>query len=116
MKKITIFHNPRCRKSREALDYLNSKGIEVEVFEYLKTPLTKELLVNVFDKLSVRPIDVIRKGEDVYKTEFKGKDLSDYEWITAFIKHPKLIERPLIFNENGGVVGRPLENVIEFVG
>ena len=115
MKKLTIYHNPRCSKSREALAILDQKEIETEVIEYLKTPLTKKVLKNLFIKLNLKPIDVIRTNEDVFKQKFKGKNFTDEEWIQILIENPILLERPILIDEYKAIIARPVETVIEFI-
>ena len=108
---LKIYHNPRCRKSRETLQLIEEAGQMVEVVEYLKTVPTKEELVDVINKLGIKPLDLIRKGEKDYKDNFKGQELSDIEWIEAMVAYPKLIERPIVIKGDKAVIGRPPENV-----
>ena len=110
--EVTIYHNPRCSKSRQALSLLESKGCKPAVVEYLKKPLTVEQLLQIINGLNIKPIDLIRKNESVWKENFKGKELSDGELIDAMISNPKLIERPIVSSSKGTVVGRPPENVL----
>ncbi|UII20448.1 arsenate reductase (glutaredoxin) [Fulvivirga ligni] len=112
---LTIYHNPRCSKSRQALQIIEENGADVEVVEYLKTPLSKAQLKEVVDKLGVEPQELIRKGEAIYKEEFKGKELSDDEWLQAMADHPKLMERPIVVKGDEAVVGRPPESVKELI-
>lgn len=108
---VTIYHNPRCSKSRIGLAYLKEKGIEPNVVEYLKESLTKEELKEVVSKLDCSIEDVIRKGEADFKANYKGKTLSEDEWIDAIIQFPKLLERPIIVKGDKAVVARPCENI-----
>lgn len=108
---MQIYHNPRCRKSREALALLEEAGVAVEIKEYLKEPPSKEELSDVLTKLNLKPFDLIRRGEAIFKEQFKGKDLSDEEWVDVMINNPKLIERPVVIKDDQAVVGRPPENV-----
>ena len=110
---IKLYHNPRCRKSREALELLRDKNLEINVVEYLKEPLSKEELANVIQLLGIHPADLIRKNEAEYKEHYKGKDLSSDQWIDAMVQFPKLMERPIVINGNKAIVGRPSENVLE---
>ena len=103
----TILHNSRCGKSREAIKVLEDSGKEFEVREYLKEPLTKIELQTVLSKLKLKPIELIRTNEEEWKTNFKGKELSDEEVLDAMVEFPKLIPRPVVFDEPSGVVGRP---------
>lgn len=110
---IQIYHNNRCSKSRQALHLLQDKAQEIEVIEYLKYPPTAEELRQLLQKLSMPPEKLLRKSETVFKELYKGKSLSDEEWIQAMVSHPVLIERPIVVKGNKAVVGRPLENVAE---
>ena len=108
---MKIYHNPRCSKSRDSYNLLESKGLDFETVEYLKTPLSKEDLKEVLKKLNMKAEDIIRKGEPDFKENFKGKKLTEAQWISAMVKYPKLIERPIVVKEDKAVIGRPLENV-----
>ncbi|MBK7174034.1 MAG: arsenate reductase (glutaredoxin) [Bacteroidales bacterium] len=109
---ITIFHNPKCRKSREGLEYLKNKGLEYQVIEYLKTPFSREYLKEVLMKLNARPFDIVRTQEDVFKEKFRGKSFTDEEWITILLENPKLIQRPIVMKGYKAVLGQPA-NVID---
>lgn len=108
---ITIYHNARCKKSREGLELLKNSGKEFKVREYLKEPLSEEELERLLDKMSLSPIQVVRKNEKIWKEEYKDKDLSDKELIHVMAKHPKLIERPIVENEREAVIGRPASDI-----
>ncbi len=110
--EVIIYHNPRCSKSRQALSLLESKGNKPIVVEYLKKPLTTEQLSQIINELNIKPIDLVRKNESIWKENYKGKELSDDELIEAMISNPKLIERPIVSSSKGTVVGRPPENVL----
>ena len=110
--EVTIYHNPRCSKSRQALSLLESKGNKPIVVEYLKKPLTTEQLSQIINELNIKPIDLVRKNESIWKENYKGKELSDDELIEAMISNPKLIERPIVSSSKGTVVGRPPEIVL----
>ena len=109
---IRIYHNNRCSKSRQTLELLQNNSTEIEVVEYLKHTPTVEELKDVLQKLGMKPEDLIRKGEPVYKEQFAGKDLSDDQWLQAMIKNPVLIERPIVVKGDKAVIGRPPENVL----
>ncbi|HLW30510.1 MAG TPA: arsenate reductase (glutaredoxin) [Brumimicrobium sp.] len=112
---MKIYHNPRCSKSRSALQLLEEKGIEVEVVKYLEdTPSVNELK-SLLKKLNLKAEDIVRKGEADFKDNFKDKTLTENEWIAALIKYPKLIERPIFVKGDKAVVGRPPENVLELL-
>ena len=108
---MKIYHNPRCSKSRETLNIIKEAGQEVEIIEYLKTPPTEEELEEVLLKLNLPVEYLIRTGEEIYKTEYKGKELTDAEWIKALVEHPKMLERPIVVNDDRAILGRPPENV-----
>ncbi|MBL6445051.1 arsenate reductase (glutaredoxin) [Fulvivirga sp. 29W222] len=112
---LTIYHNPRCRKSRETLGIIESSGAMMEVVEYLKTPPTKGELKQIIEKLGIKPEGLIRKGEAIYKEKYKGKSLTDDEWIEAMEGNPILIERPIVVKGDKAVIGRPPENVKELL-
>lgn len=112
---MEIYHNPRCSKSRQTLALLQEKGLEPEIIEYLKTPPSPAELKEVLNKLNCKPQELIRKNEADYKTHFKGKDLSDDEWIEAMIAYPKLIERPIVIHKNKAALGRPPEQVLDIL-
>jgi arsenate reductase len=112
---LRIYHNPRCSKSRETLQLIEESGTKVEVVEYLNTIPSKEELTQLFALLGIRPEQLIRKGEEVYKEHFKGKELSDAEWIEAMVTYPKLIERPIVVKGNKAVLGRPPQNVLDLL-
>jgi arsenate reductase (glutaredoxin) len=112
---IQIFHNPRCSKSREALNLLQEQHVSIEVIEYLNGDLNKSTLESVLNKLKISAFDLLRKGEDDYKAFIKGKDLSENEVIDLMIQHPKLIERPIVINGDKAVVGRPPSLVLDLI-
>lgn len=109
---ITIYHNPRCKKSRAGLTYLSEKTNEFELKEYLKDDaFTYDSLKDVLNKLGKSPMEMIRKQEDVFKKEIKGKDLSDDELIHKMVENPKLINRPIVVKGNQAVWGDPAEEI-----
>lgn len=112
---IKVYHNPKCSKSRCALDYLNEKGVQFEVIEYMKSPVTKDELRAILDKLGISAEELLRKNEAEYKDNFRSKTLSNEAWIDAMIKFPKLIERPIVVNQDKAVVARPTEKIDEIV-
>ena len=115
MTSIKVLHNPRCSKSRCALDFLKSRDIAFEVIEYLDNPLSKEEMNTVLKKLHLRAEQWVRKNEEEYKTHFKGKTLTDDEWIDAMLKFPKLIERPVVIIGEKAVIARPDERILEIL-
>ena len=112
---VTIYHNPRCGKSRAALALLQEHGVEPAVIEYLKTPPTKEELRAILKKLGMKPGELVHKGEDVFKEKYAGKSMTDDQWLDALAKHPILIERPIVVKGNRAVMGRPPEKVGEML-
>lgn len=114
-ENITILHNPRCSKSRCAIDLLKEKQLSFEILDYMQHPLTKEELTGIIEKLGIHPEELIRKGEAEYKEHFKGKNLTDAEWIDAMLRFPKLIERPVVIKGIRAVIGRPTENILNIL-
>jgi len=110
---FTIYHNPRCTKSREALEILRAKGVEIKIVRYLVTPLTYQDLKNLLVKLNMRPMYILRKEEDLYKKKFKGKYFTDDEWTKIMVENPILIERPIVTHHNKGLLCRPPRRVLE---
>lgn len=104
---LQIYHNSRCKKSREGLEILKNSGEEFKIKEYLKEPLREEELKSLLKKLDIVPIQLVRKNEKIWKENYKDKDLSDEELIRIMIKNPKLIERPIVEDEKRAVIGRP---------
>ena len=109
---MKIYHNPRCSKSRQTFQLIKDAEKEVEVVEYLNTPPTFEELKQLIDMMGISPEQLLRKGEAIFKEQFKGKSFSDDEWIEIMIKNPKLIERPIVVDGKKAVLGRPPENVL----
>jgi arsenate reductase len=110
-----IYHNPRCSKSRETLQILRENGVEPTVVEYLKETPTKEDLTLVLSQLNLEAESLLRKGEAIFKENYKGKSLSNDQWIEAMVKYPKLIERPIVIKGNKAVLGRPPQKVLELI-
>lgn len=113
---ITIYHNNRCSKSRCALEELEKSGKEFEVVYYLDTPPNVAELTAIVAKLGIEPLALIRKGEQVFTDNYKGKTLTDVEWIEAMVKHPILIERPIVVSGDQAVIARPTEKIQEILG
>jgi arsenate reductase (glutaredoxin) len=112
---ITLYHNPRCSKSRGALSILEENGTRPAVVEYLKTPPTKAELKAILGKLGMKPEQLVRKGEEIYKRKYAGKALTDQQWIDALAEDPILIERPILVAGERAVIGRPPEKVLEIL-
>lgn len=110
----TIYHNPRCSKSRQTLQLLEENNIQPDVVLYLETPPDAATLKAVLAKLGMPARQLLRKGEDAYKENgLADTSLSDEELVAAMIAHPKLIERPIVVNGNKAAIGRPPEQVLE---
>jgi arsenate reductase len=111
---ITIYHNPRCSKSRETLKLLQEKGASAEVIEYLKTPPSREELEQILAMLGLEPRELMRTKEKEYKElGLKEPGLSRDQLIDAMLEHPKLIERPIVIKDGQAAIGRPPEKVLE---
>lgn len=108
---MKIYHNPRCSKSRQTLQIIKDAGVEPEVIEYLNEVPSEGELKEIINMLGIKPYELLRRGEADFKENFKGKNLSDDEWIAAMVKYPKLIERPIVVKHKKAVLGRPPENV-----
>ena len=116
MKKISIYHNPKCSKSRQTLDIIIKKGIKPEIILYLDKTFSSNELKDIIAKLNINPRDLLRKGESEYKeNNLKNLHLEDDDLIGAMIKHPKLIERPIVISGNKAIIGRPPEKVLELI-
>lgn len=114
--KTTLYHNPRCSKSRATLELLKSKGIEPQIVEYLKTPPDAVTLKKILSLLGMRPRELMRQNETAYRDAgLDNPDLSDDDLINAMIEHPVLIERPILLANGKAAVGRPPENVLNIL-
>ena len=112
---MKIYYNPRCSKCRETLKLIESKGKTAEIVDYLNEAPSIETLKNIVNLLGINPSDLLRKSEQIYVTNYKGKSLSEDAWLEAMTKHPQLIERPIVINGNKAAVGRPLQNVLDIL-
>jgi arsenate reductase len=116
MTVYKIFHNPRCSKSKQTLQVLRDNDCKIKIIYYLKVDLDAPLIKDILKKLSLKPRDILRKGEQDYKDNNLKKDnLSEEDLINYMIKYPKLIERPIVVNGDKAVLGRPPENVLELI-
>ena len=111
----TIYHNPRCGKSRDTLKILHQKGENVTIVEYLKNCPDFNTIKELVGMLGIPASELIRKGEKVYKENYKGRELSEEEWIQAMVDHPILIERPIVVKHDKAAIGRPPETVEEIL-
>lgn len=115
MEKFTIYHNPRCSKSRQTLAILQEHEVSIKITEYLKESLSTEELEATIGKLGVSPCELIRKGESEYVENFKGKEMSEKDCLQAMIDFPKLMERPIVIKDNEAIIGRPPEKVLDLL-
>ena len=106
-----IYHNSRCKKSRAGLQYLQEKGIEPDIVEYLKNPIGEEEVKDLLIRLHKKPIDIIRTQEAIYKSNFKGKNFNDDEWVKILVENPKLIQRPIVVKGPKAVIGDPADEI-----
>ena len=113
---LKILHNPRCSKSRQTLTILEDNGIDVDIIEYLKESPNKETLLQIINLLDIKPRDLMRKGEIVYKEKnLNRENLTDDDLLQFMIDNPILIERPIVYDDNRAIIGRPPENVLIFL-
>jgi arsenate reductase len=112
---MKIYHNPRCSTSRATLEIIREKGIEPEIVEYLKKPLTADEIKLLLQKLNLPPRAILRQKELLFRTNYEGRDLSDDELIAIMAEHPTLIERPIVEKGNKAIIGRPPGNVYDLI-
>ena len=112
---VKIYHNPRCKKSRAGLEYLEKKTGEFTKIEYLKTGLSEEEIREMLTSLKISPSELVRTQEAVYKKELKGKQFSDDEWIAIIAKNPKLLKRPVVISGKDAVIGDPPGNIDKII-
>jgi arsenate reductase (glutaredoxin) len=116
MPAITIYHNPRCSKSRQALQLLQDNHLEPEVIEYLKNPPSAKEMTEILKSLNLHPRDLMRKQEEIYKTlQLDNPKLTNQQLITALVTYPILIDRPIIIRQNKAIIARPPEKVLEIL-
>ncbi|NNB13952.1 arsenate reductase (glutaredoxin) [Pseudomonas fragi] len=116
MTDLTLYHNPRCSKSRGALELLEARGLTPTVVRYLETPLSAAQLRDLLARLNLSARQLLRSGEDEYKALNLGdSSLSEAQLIDAMATHPKLIERPILVAGNKAVIGRPPEKILEIL-
>lgn len=112
---MKIYHNPRCKKSRETLALLQENGIDPEVVLYLKTPPTEDEIRGLLLKLEMRADELVRKKDKLYKEKFAAWNMNDDELIRAMAENPSLIERPIVVQDHNAVIGRPPEKVLDLL-
>lgn len=116
MSEITIYHNPRCSKSRETLLLLRGHGVEPRVVEYLKTPPAADELARIVDLLGLQPRQLMRRNEEQYKAlGLDDESLTREQLLSAMVEHPKLIQRPIVVTESGAAIGRPPVSVLDIL-
>ena len=116
MSTVTIYHNPRCSKSRQTLELLKERNIEPDIVLYLETPPSTDQLAELLRQLGISARELLRKGEDAYKENNLNNDsLSEAELIQAMHDAPKLIERPIVVANGKAALGRPPEQVLEIL-
>ncbi|MGR3890141.1 arsenate reductase (glutaredoxin) [Pseudomonas sp. 1152_12] len=116
MTDLTLYHNPRCSKSRGALELLEARGLNPTIVRYLETPLNAAQIKALLDKLGISARQLLRTGEDEYKTlNLADASLSETQLIVAIADHPKLMERPILETADKAVIGRPPENLLELL-
>jgi arsenate reductase (glutaredoxin) len=112
---LKIYHNPRCRKSRAGLIYLQSRTQEFEIVDYMKEGLNKAMIEEILLKSNLHPIDLVRKQEEIFKKELRGKTFTNEEWIKIICENPKLLVRPIVLSNHKAVLGDPVKNIISLL-
>jgi arsenate reductase len=115
MRKVTLYHNPQCTKSRQALEEIKKRHFECETIEYLKFPLTKKEIRELLVKLNMGVKEIIRKEESIYKEKYRIGEFTNEEWLEILEANPKLMQRPIMVIGDKATIGRPLENIIELL-
>lgn len=108
---MKIYHNPRCTKSREGLNYLKAQTDDIEIINYMKNGVTADDLKEILMKLNKKPQEIIRTKEAVYKNELKDKHFTNEEWIQIIIEHPQLLQRPIVMNNTKAVFAQPPQEI-----
>jgi arsenate reductase len=115
MTKVQIIHKPGCSTSRGALQILEENGIEHEILLYLVKKLSRKKIESLVRKLGIKPLDLIRKKEELYQEQFADKNLTDAEWIQVMVENPGLIERPVVIKGNKAIIARPIDKMYTFL-
>lgn len=108
---ITIYHNPKCSKSRDCLAFIENSKNEYEIIKYLETPLSYEEIDDIIKKLKIKPIELIRSNEPIWSEKFEGRKLVRKQIINAMVKYPILIQRPIAVNGDKAIIARPFEKI-----
>ena len=112
---MKIYHNNRCKKSRDTLEMIKKKTSKFQIIEYLKKPLQFKELKLIILKLNIKAIDIVRTQESIWKEKYKNKKMSDDDIIYAIIKYPNLMQRPIVTTNKKAIIGRPPENVLNLI-
>ena len=112
---IVIYHNPRCSKSRETLEILETKKVNYKIIKYLDLPLSEKKIREIIKLLRIKPIELVRKNESIWKEKYKNQDFSENELIEIMVENPKLIERPIVINGSKAIIGRPPEKILDII-
>ena len=112
---MKIYHNPRCKKSREGLQFIREKGLEVQVIDYIKNPISENELKGIVMKLGKRPVEIVRTQEEYFRKNLKGLHFTDEEWIKILAENPKLIQRPIVVEKHKAVIAQPPEKIIQLL-
>ena len=110
---LKIYHNPSCSKSRETLAIIKNKTSNFKVIEYLKNPLTFRKIKLILSQLNIKPLELIRTQESIWKENYKERKLTNDEIINLIVSHPKLMKRPIVTTNKRAIIGRPPENVLD---
>jgi arsenate reductase len=112
---LKIYHNPRCQKSRAGLEYLQNSGCEFEIIRYMDAPLSEKALKTLFMKLNLNPSQALRKQEEIFKKELKGKIFTNEEWFTIIRQNPCLLPRPIVEGRYKAVIAVPADRAEEVI-
>jgi arsenate reductase (glutaredoxin) len=113
--KVTIYHNAQCSKSREGMCVLGELGETVEIVEYTKNPLTEDELTELVRKLGIKPKELVRTNEDVYREKYAHRKIYGKEWIRIMARHPELIQRPIVVKGDKAIIGRPPSLILSLI-
>jgi arsenate reductase len=113
--ELVIYHNPRCGKSRAALALIVERGFAPRIIEYLNAPPDRDELARIVERLGIPAAGLVRHGEELYRTRYAGKQLTEAQWLEALAADPILIERPIVVRGSRAVIGRPPERVLELL-
>ena len=114
--KYKLYHNPRCSKSREAVEYLNSQKIDCDILNYIKDGLNKENLLEIINKSDLKPIDLVRKQEKIWKQSNIDFDSPDNLVLDAIIKFPVILHRPILVSKKKAIIARPVTEILKITG